>query len=625
MPAKRIWAVIGFVVLTTVFSLARDKRSAVSALPVMAQSRISAIVGRNDLRYQARMDDGQVQLENPANDMTAAFAAEGVSVSARGLRWRLTFQRWGHGNNLRVLSPVRPRTLLNRVEYRRDDLTEWYENGPLGLEQGFAVNRRPTDFADGPLLLEFGVSGASLDSGKDETSLNVLDHHTHARLHYADLSAVDADGQQLPARFILRAHTILIEVNDIGARYPVSIDPLIRQAQLIPSDGQQYSFFGNSVAVSGNTVVVGAPGYNDDNGNSVPGYAYVFVKPEGGWVNMLQTAELKASDGGNAAGNNFGSAVAIAGNTIVVGCQGLSEAYVYIKPPSGWTNMTETAILSAGSSAATFGFGYSVAIDTPADTVLVGSVYAAFNGGGPQGAAYVFVKPQSGWQNTSVANALLTASNGKVNDLFGVSVAIASDTIAVGASGKPYPENFGTIYAYAKPAAGWSNMTETAELFSSNNQRNAALGTSVAVLGNTIVSGAPGGASPQPAGNVYVFVAPPTGWRNATQTAELTDGSGVYDSLGWSVALVNEAVVAGAPGSSIGSNQQEGAVYVFRKPASGWKSTSKYNAQLTAMYGEVGDSLGTSVAAGDELAVGGAPDAYGGGDVGLAYVFFIGK
>src|SRR5271166_4326924 len=156
---------------------------------------------------------------------------------------------------------------------------------------------------------------------------------------------------------------------------------IIRQAELLPSDGQPLSFFGNSVAVSGDTVVVGSPGYVDDNGNAVPGYAYVFVKPAGGWTSMIQTAELKAEDFGNSAGNDFGYSVAIANDTIVVGCAGLSQAYVYVKPAGGWTNMTETAILSTAPSQYSPGFGFSVAIDSSAQTIVVGAVYAQGAGG----------------------------------------------------------------------------------------------------------------------------------------------------------------------------------------------------------------------------------------------------
>jgi len=272
--------------------------------------------------------------------------------------------------------------------------------------------------------------------------------------------------------------------NDGGAPSAPASEQIIRQAELLAGDGQPYSFFGASVAVSGDTAVVGAPGYNDDFGNYVPGYAYVFVKPASGWVNMVQTAELKASDSGNAAGNFFGQSVAIAGDTIVVGCEGLSQAYVYMKPAGGWVNMTESAILSPGSP--TFsGFGYAVTMDGAADTIVVGA-YGTYLNGIPKGAGYVYLRPPGGWQTTSVVNAVLTASDGQQNDHLGVSVAIAGNTIVLGASGKPYPFAPGAVYVYVKPETGWASMTQNAELTASVKVSGANLGSSVGIVGNTI-------------------------------------------------------------------------------------------------------------------------------------------
>jgi hypothetical protein len=408
--------------------------------------------------------------------------------------------------------------------------------------------------------------------------------------------------------------------NDGGAPSAPASEQIIRQAELLAGDGQPYSFFGASVAVSGNTAVVGAPGYNDDFGNYVPGYAYVFVKPASGWVNMVQTAELKASDSGNAAGNFFGQSVAIAGDTIVVGCEGLSQAYVYMKPAGGWVNMTESAILSPGSP--TFsGFGYAVTMDGAADTIVVGA-YGTYINDIPKGAGYVYLRPPGGWQTTSVVNAVLTASDGQQNDHLGVSVAIAGNTIVLGASGKPYPFAPGAVYVYVKPETGWASMTQNAELTASVKVSGANLGSSVGIVGNTIAAGAPGGSESQPAGNVFVYVEPAGGWGNMTETARVTDGNTVVDGLGWSVGLTGAGLVAGAPFDTVDGNQQAGSVYVFLKPKAGWKSTSKYTTRLTATYGEDYDILGISVAVASDMVVAGAPQAYGLDDVGLGYVFF---
>ena len=110
-------------------------------------------------------------------------------------------------------------------------------------------------------------------------------------------------------------------------------------ATLTPSDGSFGDGFGQSIAISGNTVVVGA--WGDSEG---PGAVYVFTEPATGWANMTQTAKLTPSDG--TVNDDFGISVAISGNTIIVGGYG-GAAYVFAEPTTGWANMTQTAKLTA--------------------------------------------------------------------------------------------------------------------------------------------------------------------------------------------------------------------------------------------------------------------------------------
>ena len=107
-----------------------------------------------------------------------------------------------------------------------------------------------------------------------------------------------------------------MRVEDTGARYPLTIDPFFQQAKLAASDGAAVDQLGYSVAVSGNTVVVGAP-FDDVRADADQGSAYVFVEAGGGWASGTEPAKLTASDG--AAGDQFGSSVAVSGDTVVVG------------------------------------------------------------------------------------------------------------------------------------------------------------------------------------------------------------------------------------------------------------------------------------------------------------------
>ncbi|MCP4373695.1 MAG: hypothetical protein GY797_37180, partial [Deltaproteobacteria bacterium] len=152
-------------------------------------------------------------------------------------------------------------------------------------------------------------------------------------LTYDQLHVTDAAGKTIPARLELHhslstihhsPFTIRILVFDKDALYPLTIDPWVQTAKLTASDGAAYDRFGYSVAVSENTVVVGAQG-DADNGIET-GAAYVFVKPGSGWADMPQTAKLTASDG--AAGDHFGYSVAVSGDTVVAGAVGDDDTAV---------------------------------------------------------------------------------------------------------------------------------------------------------------------------------------------------------------------------------------------------------------------------------------------------------
>jgi hypothetical protein len=155
-------------------------------------------------------------------------------------------------------------------------------------------------------------------------------------------------------------------------------------AKLTASDGAYGDTLGTSAAISGDSVVAGAP---DENGTPRLGAVYVFVRPRGGWRSETQTAKLTASDA--TPGELFGSSAAISGDTVVAGAAfaNAGAVYVFVEPRRGWTNETETAKLTASDGAAGDDLGVSVAVWH--DTVVAGSG-ATINGNAGQGAAYVF-------------------------------------------------------------------------------------------------------------------------------------------------------------------------------------------------------------------------------------------
>jgi hypothetical protein len=392
----------------------------------------------------------------------------------------------------------------------------------------------------------------------------------------------------------------------------------VRQAELAGSDTNQSSFFGWSVAVSGDTAVVGAPGYDGNEGNSQPASAYVFVKPASGWKDMIQTAELSPSND-MALAEGFGWSVAITGDTIFVGVPGLAQVLIYDKPTSGWQNMTESGTIQDQATPTDDAFGQSIALDASGDTLGVGAPLTSPPDGAFAGAAYVFLKPPGGWTSTNTPNAMLTASDGQEDDELGNSIAVSGGTVVVGAASKPLFVYYGAVYVFVKPASGWTNTTETAKLTASTQVSNAQLGTSVSIDGDIIVSGAPG---PGPvAGNAYIFLKPAGGWKSATQTARLSANHQYEDAFGVSVSLQGRMLAVGADFTNVGSAPEAGAVYLFTEPTSGWHSTSKFDYEFTDEYGVAYDGLGSAIVLEGNNLIAGAPGAYYGGDVGYAYVF----
>jgi hypothetical protein len=570
------------------------------ALPVSAQGVLSRVLGGGERSYWAEREGVGFVLFDRAQRLRARIGLGGVSVSSGGGRLGLTLRGYGYGSALRGVVAPAPRAVANRVVLRRGRLVEWYANGPLGLEQGFTLGRAPAAARTGPLTLELEVSG-NLHVGLNGAAARFSG--AGVSLGYRGLLATDAGGRSLPAWLESRPGRLLVRVDDAGARYPLTVDPLIQpqSAKLTASDGSSFDKLGYSVAISGETIVAGAPDIVLRSSNA--GAVYVFVRHANVWASATQTAKLTASDGQK--GDEIGSSVAISGDTIVAGAPGSTPtnhgaAYVFVKPPGGWTNATQTAKLTASDGAGSDELGHSVAIS--GDTVVAGTAHEG---------VYAFTKPAGGWTDRT-QTAKLTASRVGSHEQPGWSVAISGETVA---AGDP-TEN--AVYAFVRPASGWANGTQTAKLTGSDRPE---LGLSVATTGDTIVAGAPyamvGRNGDQ--GAAYVYVRPAGGWADGTQTARLTASDGAQlDHLGWSVAASGSTIVAGALQASGG----KGAVYTFAKPPGGWTSGVEA-AKLTASDAVRDDAFGGSVAVASVAVVAGAHLATVGSNAGqgAAYVF----
>ena len=205
------------------------------------------------------------QALNWAQDLRAYFNEERIQVVPRrepepSWEWGLTLKSYGYQGRTRPVRTAERVAGGNRIEYRRGDLTEWYVNEERGLEQGFTLAAPPGARGEDFLSIELDLSGTLVPKlTEDGTAILFEDRRGRTILRYSGLLAWDAGGRELPARMAVERGEVSIRVDDRGAVYPVTIDPIVTQeAKLTASDAAVGEEFGFSVAVAGDTVVVGA-------------------------------------------------------------------------------------------------------------------------------------------------------------------------------------------------------------------------------------------------------------------------------------------------------------------------------------------------------------------------------
>lgn len=373
-----------------------------------------------------------------------------------------------------------------------------------------------------------------------------------------------------------------------------------QQTKLTANDGAAEDFFGNAVAVSGNTAVIGAPG--DDVVAQVQGSAYVFVRSGGGWT---QQARLNALDG--AAFDNFGTAVAINGESVVIGAPSNNgnkgAVYVFVRNGAAWS---QQAKLSAADGMALDYFGYTVAVS--GETLAAG----AYGDDANRGSAYVFVRNGVVWNQ----QAKLTVADGLAQDYFGISIALSGDTLAAGAFGDDIGASAerGSAYVFTRNGLTWSQQQK---LTAGDGAAGDFFGNSVALSGDTLVAGA--AQDDFNKGSAYVFTRSGAVWN---QQAKLTANDGVAgDRFATAVAISGATVAVGASSTNIGGTQQQGAAYVFARNGAAWLQQAK----LTAAEGVQQDQFGIAIAVDGDAVVAGTYGADVGVNLfqGAAYAFTV--
>jgi hypothetical protein len=419
--------------------------------------------------------------------------------------------------------------------------------------------------------------------------------------------------------------------------------PIVQRAYAKAPFLGEFREFGARVAVSSDTLVA--------SGGSFSGGATAFQRTGATWT---ARQFLQSPDGGSFGQADFGASVAVSGDTLVIGApldgrvvSRSGAVFVYRLGFSGW--LLE-AVLKASNADLDDDFGDSVAID--GDTIVVGARREDGGATGPgssapgpgdhsqpgSGAAYVFRRSGTSWTQ----EAYLKASNTGQNDGFGQSLAISGDTIAVGAEGEDSAAtgvngsspgqddnsmaSAGAVYVFHRTGTDWA---QEAYVKASNPGRFDSFGGSVALSADTLVVGAEGedsaatgvdGVAPGPdddskldSGAAYVFHRASGAW---TQQAYLkASNTGAGDSFGASVAVWLDTVVVGAPfedgggrgiapvspGPGDDSKQDSGAVYVFRHG-----STWRQELYVKSANSDAIDAFGFAVAIGPDTFVAGA-------------------
>jgi FG-GAP repeat len=551
--------------------------------PSPATLAASRGIGADQRAFWAAHSRSGLLAVNSRQRMRATFSTSGVHVAVPGGVVTLALNGVGRGNSLQSTPAVKPIAHANRVSYGRGGLVEWYANGPLGLEQGLTLRAAPAAQAgsSGALSFSFALGGAAAELQGGQL---VFKSTAGAPiLRYGGLIATDANGKVLPSHLQLAGSRLMIRIDDRGARYPVTIDPLMQTATLKGTDPAQGYTFGFRTAVSGSTLVVGDSGsYENTGADSGAGAVYVFTAPSSNWAQATQVATLTASSADPS--SMLGWSVAISGTgsaqTIVagapdtsVGGQALAGAvYEYTEPPGGWKSMTQTAYLTAATPAQVAQLGYSVVLS--GSTVLAGEPGVGTSTQNGIGAVLIFNEPGASWHDETESGALTPSDTNP--DGLGFSLALSGPTLVAGAPGSGASQQ-GGAYVFTQPGSAWTSETQAAVLtIPSGGTSTGQLGYTVATDGTTIAADAPFQAvgSANLAGEVYVYSKSGSTWTGTTTpTAVLSAASPVANELfGLHIAVAplgSPAVETIYAGTGDGNG-----VYSFAEPASGWKTAS---------------------------------------------------
>jgi len=383
--------------------------------------------------------------------------------------------------------------------------------------------------------------------------------------------------------------------------FPVSAQ--LNEVKILAGNGAAGDWFGSSVCIDGDFLIVGAPEYQGGTG-----IAYIFYRNGSNW---LQQATLMANDGNS--DDEFGCSVSISSEYAVIGAHQDSDngiysgsAYIFKNNSGSWV---QQAKLLPSDGFEFEEFGYSVSIS--GDYAIIGALYDN-DRGTSSGSAYIFQRSDTNW----IPVTKLIASDGAPLAFFGNSVDISGDYAIIGSPGwkGSYSTSLGAAYIFNRTVNGW---VEQDILTASDIDYNARLGYSVSISGNYAIAGRPNDDENGPSsGAVYVFRKEGSVW---VQDAKIKPYDNDADDIfGWSVSMSGTVLCASASGKN-NNGDFSGAAYVFSRSVNGWIQQSK----LLASDGAFNDSFGESVSISGSYCIVGSywDDNSNGTNAGSAYIY----
>ncbi|MEM9531801.1 MAG: FG-GAP repeat protein [Pseudomonadota bacterium] len=322
--------------------------------------------------------------------------------------------------------------------------------------------------------------------------------------------------------------------------------------------------------------------------------------------------------------DKLGNSVAIDGSVIAVGASSKLDAasslnnagavYIYVEPPAGWgtvagiTPLTESAQLTPGEPVSGAFFGDQVVVVGDEIIVSAPGFEAEDDAAERGGALFVFTRPAAGWSGTITPSATLRGRVVLDFDRIGSSLAYDGQTLVAGA--RFDPRRTPLVYVYERPPGGWVSQVENFQLQGSTGTDNNALdndgfAAALAVQCNLVVVGAPDYIDPfDPdrgrVGLVQVFQRMPLGWSELDQNLPVASlrssdrtGNGAF---GAAVALSGQRILVGRGSGFVSEDDGTGSAYLFSRPAAGWVGEIAEDVALTAADGASGADFGEAVA-----------------------------